>query len=264
MPNFLIIGAQRSGTSSLNHYLRQHPQVFMAPGKELRFFNRNFERGLGWYEAHFEDSCGARAVGEATPSYMYEGVAVLRMAEVLPFVRLVAILRNPVARAYSHYQMIVARGRETRTFEEAVEEELSQASGASSYLDQGRYLSQLERLGEQMPNAPLHVMITERFISQPREGFETLCRFLDVDHSFVPLDIGKAVNRYVEFRSLRLRRIAHSFGQGLVRRGLDALNTKQVDYVPMRLDVQRRLEDVYAEEVRGLRRYLGVDLSQWW
>lgn len=105
LPNFLIVGAARAGTTSLYYYLKQHPDVFMSPKKEIDFFDvdKNFEKGLDWYERYFEGYTGQKAIGEASPLYMYLEKVPKRIAKVIPDVKLIFILRNPVDRAYSHY-----------------------------------------------------------------------------------------------------------------------------------------------------------------
>src|SRR5437764_7156012 len=113
LPNFFIIGAMRSGTTSLTRYLNAHPDVFVAPGKELHFFDQRFDRGLDWYRDCFERAAGQRAIGEATQSYMYDAEAMTRLAVTVPKARLLAILRNPVDRAWSHYWLNRALALET-------------------------------------------------------------------------------------------------------------------------------------------------------
>jgi hypothetical protein len=132
LPNFVIIGAPRSGTTSLAHSLSQHPEVFVTMQvKELHFFDTNFDRGLDWYRQQFSgaDAAAAKAAGEATPTYMYDETAMSRMAETVPDARLIAILRNPVDRAYSHYWMNRSLDREDLLFPVAIETEAERLAG---------------------------------------------------------------------------------------------------------------------------------------
>src|SRR5437762_2920456 len=101
LPNFLIIGAPRSATTSTALYLSQHPEVHIAPQKEVNFFDLEFHRGLDWYRAQFDRVEDGQVVGEASPNYMFSEDAVQRMAALLPDAKLIAILREPVSRAYS-------------------------------------------------------------------------------------------------------------------------------------------------------------------
>jgi hypothetical protein len=262
LPNFLVVAAVRSGTTSLNHYLRAHPEVYMAPRKELRFFNRHYDRGLDWYEAQFDGAGDAKAIGEATPSYMFDPVAVERIGAVLPQARLIAIIRQPVDRAYSNYWMAHSRGWEQRTFEQIVDEEIGQTE-PGPYLGPGRYIHQLRRLGAAIPRAPVHVMLTEQLEAEPLQTYGSLCGFLGVDPNFVPSDLGRRVNRYVEFRSLGWRRLAKR-SPGLFGRALEAVNVRRADYPQLDQRLRRRLDDFYAEDNAALGEYLGIDLDRWW
>src|SRR3712207_6690007 len=105
LPDFVIIGTQRGGTTSLYHYLSKHPEVLPALRKEIHFFDLNFDRGLDWYLAHFARQDQPGLVGEASPLYMFHRDVPERVRRVLPNAKFIALLRNPVDRAYSQYQM---------------------------------------------------------------------------------------------------------------------------------------------------------------
>src|SRR5215212_6336788 len=120
LPDFVLIGTQKGGISFFYRLLSNHPLVRPAATKELHFFDRNkvFDRGEDWYRRCFPESArvgGQRTVtGESSPSYLFSAQVPARMAEVIPDAKLVALLRNPIDRAYSHYQMQVRRGTEER------------------------------------------------------------------------------------------------------------------------------------------------------
>jgi hypothetical protein len=174
LPNFVIIGAQKSGTTSLYAYLRAHPDVFLAPGKEIHYFDSHLDEGLDWYKAKFAGATTERTIGEATPNYMYFGEGLNRMAEVIPEARLVAILRNPVDRAYSHYWHERVRGREKLEFADAIAAEPArlatgdpQAIQCHSYVDRGRYLPQLQRVCELYPREAILVILFDDLCAAP-------------------------------------------------------------------------------------------------
>jgi len=171
-PTFLIIGAQKSGTTSLRRYLSEHPAVLCAEPKELHYFDKEYTRGDSWYLAQFPWRTRATAVrasagvdpaiGEATPEYLFNPRVPERVHRFDHDLRLVAVLRDPVDRAYSQYQMQVRRRGETRSFEELLELEKIEvprelermrrepdyvnATGIRrSYVARGRYAEQLER-----------------------------------------------------------------------------------------------------------------------
>jgi hypothetical protein len=163
MPSFLVIGAQRAGTSFLYSLLTQHPNVSAALVKEVHFFDLNFQRGTAWYRSHFPalGPTRGRITGEATPYYLFHPLAPQRVAAVLPRVRLVAVLRNPVDRAYSHFQKEHRKGTEILPFERALKAESERVPGEReklladpayrsvahqrfSYLARGIYVDQIE------------------------------------------------------------------------------------------------------------------------
>ena len=204
LPTFVVIGAMRSGSTSLFKHLQAHPQVFM-PRKEIHFFDDRWDRGLAWYESRFDGYDGQPVVGEATPTYMADTVALDRLAEVIPHARLVAVLRDPVERAYSHYWMEHARARDPRTFEEAIADELAGRPGLppSDYLARGRYAGQLDEVTARFPRSQLHVLLLDDLRDRSAEAYAEVCRFLEIDDTFVPPRLDARVNRFVAFRSMR-------------------------------------------------------------
>jgi len=257
LPNFVIIGAMRSGSTSLYKYLQDHPQVFM-PRKEIHFFDRRWDRGLDWYRSRFEGYAGQPAVGEATPTYLAEPEALDRMAATIPDARLVAILRDPVERAYSHYWMEHVRGRDGRTFEEAV------ADDTSDYLARGRYLPQLQDVCERFPRERLSVVLLDDLRASPGPTYGEVCGFLGVDGGFRPPRLGERVNRFVSFRSMRVRgarrRLPKAFRIG---RLVGKLNAVEGDYPPMAEATAADLRSRFAGDNAALAAWLGRDLSAW-
>lgn len=164
MPDFVIIGAQKCGTTFLYHLLGQHPHVQTAAKKEVHYFDRHFGKSIEWYRSHFPPPTwkgGRRSItGESSPYYLFHPHAARRMAQVVPEARLIALLRNPIDRAYSHYHQEAGRGHEPLTFEEAIGAEEARLRGERdrmledehyasfnyqnfSYLSRGIYVDQL-------------------------------------------------------------------------------------------------------------------------
>jgi hypothetical protein len=126
IPNFLIAGTMKGGTTSLWYGLRQHPDVFMPEEKELNFFKSsagNYQNGIEWYKQKFEGHDGESAVGEASPRYMAFEEVPRRVHEMNPNMRFIFVLRDHVDRAYSHYWHMLRQANETLSFEEAVDRE---------------------------------------------------------------------------------------------------------------------------------------------
>lgn len=193
LPDYLIIGAQRSGTSSLYNYLVQHPAVLAALKKEVHYFDDGFGHDLSWYRAHFPLEIqrglvgywhGVCRIGEASPYYLLHPHAARRISQVLPDVRLIVLLRNPVDRAESHYHHEVRRGRESLSFEEAIDREPDRLAGELerltadetyvsfnhrrfSYLTRGRYVEQLPAWRALFPEDRLLILRSEDLFADP-------------------------------------------------------------------------------------------------
>jgi hypothetical protein len=209
LPDWLIIGAMKSGTSTLYGLLAHHPQVAPAVEKEVHFFDVHYDRGLDWYRSCFPPREGALSRGEASPYYLFHPHCPRRAASVVPQGRLIVLLRNPVERAYSHYQHMVRDGLETLPFEAALELEadrvvpehqrllreplaLSPAHRNHSYLTRGLYAEQLEGWLEHFPREQLLVLQAEPFFADPPAAFARVLRFLGLD--FYAPDCCEALN----------------------------------------------------------------------
>ncbi len=268
LPDFLVAGAMRSGTTSLYRYLDAHPEIGMVP-KELGFFTERFDEGIDWYRAQFAQIGSTRVLGEATADYLARDSAMHRIAEVLPKVRLVASLRDPVERTWSHYGLLQARGRETRTFEAALDtEEAALAEHGPNapgvvYLYHSAYDVHLERVYRLFGRQQLHVSIFERMVKDPAATYRSICRFLGVDDTFVPPNLGRAVNPQVGFRSLRIRSWSKRLPVPL-RRVVDRLNTRQAARRPdLSPALRARLQEYFAPRVRRVEELLGDELPEW-
>ena len=183
LPDFVVIGAGRSGTSFFYNLLSQHPHVEPAAKKELHYFDLLFEaEDVEWYRQCFPQprlKDGHRTIsGEATP-YMSSQLAPQRMAEVIPEAKLIALLRNPVDRAYSDYQQVTRKGRETRTFEEAMDyENLDDAP--RKFLSKSIYVDQLLRWSEFFDREQMLVLKSEDFFEDPAGTLKPVLSFLDL------------------------------------------------------------------------------------
>ena len=195
LPDFLIIGAQRCGTTSLYRYLEKHPQVIgAAPSKGVHYFDVHHERSLRWYRAHFptrrrRERVGKGAVtGEASPYYVFHPHGPDRVRAAVPNVRLILMLRDPVVRAFSQYQQEYARGFEdAETFERALDLEQGRLAGERermladpgydsramqhyAYVARGEYAPQLEAWRARFDPDQLHVIQAEEFFAEPASG----------------------------------------------------------------------------------------------
>lgn len=223
LPDYVIIGTQRGGTTSLYKYLVRHPAHPHALTKELRFFDLNFHRGIGWYRSRFPTRAyramarrrrGTEiVVGEASPDYLFYPAVPGRIAEHVPEARFVVLLRNPADRAWSHYWHQAKRGHEDLSFEEAVDREGERLEGElermrrdpsyvsferhhHSYLARGRYAEQLEAWWARFPRERFIIERSEDFFLDPAGTCHRVLAFLGLQ----PADLGpyEVFNAYAE------------------------------------------------------------------
>jgi Sulfotransferase domain len=207
MPDFIIIGGQKCGTTFLYRYLSEHPSIAAATRKELHFFDLNVDKGMAWYRSHFPLKVYARLfearhqqrlfTGEASPAYLFYPHVPRRIAELLPPVKLIALLRNPIDRAYSHYKHNVRRKRESLSFEEAIAQEAQRLSDPNkqpfdyhhySYLKRGIYAEQLGVWLEVFPKEQLLILRSEDLFEKPQRVFAQVQAFIGVPHWELPAD----------------------------------------------------------------------------
>ena len=209
-PEFIIIGAQKGGTTSLYRYLNRHPQVLRAKLKELQFFTHNYHYGVNWYRACFpskwqrelkSNSIQKNVIsGEASPLYMYHPKVAERIAEMIPQVKLIALLRNPTNRAISHYYHMVRIKRENLPLPEAIAQEEKRLSDIGNksldnphapnyalatfaYVARGRYIEQLERFAQYFKKDQMLILSSERFFSDSQAQYNKVLEFLGLDNN---------------------------------------------------------------------------------
>jgi hypothetical protein len=209
LPEYLIIGAQKCGTSSLYRYLVAHPSAAAAARKEVHFFDWEFRRGTDWYRAHFplaalgvafRSFTGRRlVVGEASPYYLFHPHAPARVKALLPNVKLIVLLRDPVARTLSAYQHQVRRGREPLSFEDALAQEgerlepeiarlacdpdyKSVVHRNLAYKARGVYADQISRWLDVFPREQLLVIRSEDFFEDTTATLTQVLDYLDLPH----------------------------------------------------------------------------------
>ncbi len=205
LPDFLIIGAQKGGTSSMYHYLTQHPSIAPALVKEIHFFDLHYHERIDLYRAYFPTYLKKFSAllkrqklltGEATPYYLFHPLCPSRIFNKLPKVKLIALLRNPIDRAYSHYNDMRSGGWETLSFEEAIKsenvllrgekEKILQAGNYSknhhlySYLSRGIYVEQLQDWMKLFKKEQFLILESESFFTSPDNTMKKVYRFLGI------------------------------------------------------------------------------------
>jgi len=268
LPNLIIIGAMKAGTTSLHHYLGLHPQISMSRRKEPHFFvaEMNWSRGVKWYERHFTGD--AVVYGESSTGYSnfpaFRGVPK-RIHSVVPDVRFIYVLRDPIERAVSHYVQACAIGRESRPFKEAVWDR------AFGYLDRGLYHTQLEQYLGYFPCSRVLLMAQEELLDQRRQALRRAFRFLGLDQSFDAAGFDKLwhrsdLKRRPIFANLpgvpELSRLPER-ARWLLTTRLPGFLSYRIDRPVITADLRARLMDVFRDDVERLRVLTGMSLTSW-
>lgn len=239
--NFIIAGAQKSGTTALHYYLQKHPQIALGDQQEIHFFdNDELFAGPVDYELlhrHFPPVKKGTIAGDCTPSYLYHKPAIERIWNYNPHIKLITLLRNPIERAFAHWNMQRFKGRETLDFLDAINQEESRTQQATplearrvAYLDRGRYSEQLARVFKFFPREQVKLIKFEEFRNNNRETLDAVFAFLGVK----PLRIVRSKDRNV------------------------------VPYErEMTVEEQKYLYTIFADEVARIEQLLGWDCSDW-
>ena len=277
LPNFLGIGATRSGTTWLDRILRSHPDIYLPERrKEINFFDWYYDRGVTWYEKFFPSPSQAfryTSIGEITPNYIHTPQVPVRIKQHLPDCRFIVNLRNPVDRAYSNYCFLVRDCAEQRTFQECL---VDQRRGIVS---RGLYSQQLKRYLQLFPRENFFFIIYEDMIMHPQKVLFQLARFLSVDNNKFDLNIIKQkVNASRKSRFPRAR--------ALVIRCRNYLGKKDSEWVwniaknsgmkqifeawekgaappPIETSIRAELFSKYASDITALEELIDIDLSIW-
>lgn len=288
-PNFLVIGAAKCGTTSLAHYLSQHPQVFISSVKEPHFFDSDeaYAKGIDFYiDVYFKRADGFAMRGEATPAYFsLPEMVIPRIKSILgEDLFFIVLLRDPVARAWSHYLHRVRSGAETLSFEDALEVEPQRliAEPASSwfgYYTDGLYARSLRQWFDAFPRERFLILFQTDLANGPKRLLQEIWAFLKVDDSYEIQDFTRK-NKAAVLRSnllnrflvgdLYLKRLLKRFFPPrftiLLKRRLIDLNKNELrgaDRPILEAALEQRLRKSYLDEILELENMLQVELDDW-
>jgi len=240
--DFLIIGAQKSGTTAFDSYLRDHYQVCMANKKEVHFFDKepfskNIISYMNYNYKYFKCNNSKMIKGETTPIYLYWDSVPKRIWEYNPNIKLILILRNPIERAYSHWNMERQRGKEKLSFMDALFKEEHRAKKCLpfqdrdfSYIDRGFYTEQIRRYNKYFKTSNILIFKSEDLKNNPQEIIDISCDFLNIDKY-------KIQNPKTEHTRTYARK----------------MDKKEKEY----------LKNIYEDEIRRLEKLLGWNCDDW-
>jgi hypothetical protein len=273
LPDFIVAGASKAGTTWLSRCLGAHPEVFVAL-HPTEYFSYRFDRGLNWYEGFFSEADGAKRIGEKSTSYMIWDETPGRIADALPDVTLLFVLREPVARANSHYRMLLRAGNVTDDID-------AELVPGTPLVEEGRYFQRLNGFRRHLADEQVRVLLYDDLIADPAAFIRHVYGSLGVSEDVVPPLVDRRFHatktrpRFQRaFNSAVRASIAVSSRSRLVERGIDSLRQRGVFDVLHRInrgpsfptmsdDHRRDLVEYYRDDVEALAGWLGRDLSHW-
>ena len=202
LPNFIIIGTMRGGTSSLFRYLDYHPNIVPPLRKEIHYFDHDYRKGLYWYKLFFPSNNEVNKMNkltyEATPYYLFHPLVPERVHKMNPNIKLIILLRNPIKRAYSHYKYIYKLGLENLSFEDGIRKESERLEKDKqkmkqnpyyngyhmrhhSYLSRGIYVKQIKRWFNYFPKECFKIIRSEEFFSETQKTYDDVLNFLGLE-----------------------------------------------------------------------------------
>lgn len=282
LPDFIVAGASKAGTTSLINYLNCSPDIGcitqLNNGQEPHFFSKEYGRGLDWYSSLFSSLDQWKIVGEKSVSYMTNPGAVKRIHSILPEVKLIFVLRNPIDRAYSQYKANVQRGTEYLSFDRALDSEHRRRKffkNNYSYLERGYYAIPLNRYYSLFNKDQIHVVIYEEFVKNPKEILDGICTFLKVEGEFIErMDFSRRYNvsrlpkyRYPQFFVMIFRKFAPNlFSKGFLGRivnSLEKLNLVEGTFPALDEELRNKYNKVFEKSNYELEKLIQKDLKVW-
>lgn len=272
LSNFLIIGSQKAGTTSLYRILKQHPQIFMAEKKEINFFfkDEEYARGVDVYATHFADCANQLACGEASPGYICHPKAPARIHALLPNVKLILTVRDPIKRAISQYWDNRRHLNEPLTFAQALDAYLSDEYHPDKigYFSRGVYMRYIENYLKYFPRENLLILPFEEMVADPSSFYKRIFTFLDIDTDFSTEDFDEAFNPTEvwknPFYQILIRKPHHQKKIPAKLRRLFYWGKKMPFSAPPIDEISRkRLEEFYRPWNDKLREFLRRDLAGW-
>lgn len=292
-PDFFIVGAPKCGTTSLDHYLAQHPEVFIPESKQLHYFGRDLEIHGDWftldkYLDYFKDAPPGAIVGEGSGLYLYSKTAASEIHHFNPNAKIIMMLRNPTEAAHAlHGEMLWAAIENIESFEQAVAAGPDRERGPRlanttlpkdvlNYRKVYQYASQVQRYLDLFGRERVHPVIFDDLKTSTLEEYSKVCSFLGVDGTFVP-DVA-VHNRSKRLRNRKLAKLLRR-PPGAVRmiyrlliptsirsrwrRGLTERNTAHAEREPMSPSFRVKLRREYSADVVALSQLVGIDLTFW-
>lgn len=288
LPNFICIGAQKTGTTTLYHILKDHPEITVShPRKETKFFYRDeeYELGLDYYSKFFSYAPPKKAIGEFDPDYLFFDYIPSRIfSDLGKNMKFIVILRNPIDRAYSQYLMSVKKGFEKLSFEEAIQQENSRLKSGTreeinnfSYITRGYYDEQIERYFKHFPKENfLFINYENEFKENLSEVIKKICVFLGISKVDLKTDLKLNSASKVKYKNLT-NFIKNNSVSGVlsyilpnkewrkkIKRAILKWNQQRTEHIPIAAELRVSLYNKYFhKKIILLEKLIDMDLSAW-
>ena len=283
LPNFFIVGAPKAGTTSLYHYLEEHPEVYMSPIKETNFFSsKEMQEQELYYDATpiqsknqyldlFKDVSQEKQVGEASVSYLYYTDVAKKLQEFNPKAKIVIMLRNPVDRAFSHFLMDKRLGLSTSSFMDVIQEPKKFPLHFQQYVLLGNYFHQCSQYINRFGKDNVFITTYHEFKKDTDGVVRSLLNFLDVDLD-VELNTNKVHNPYSApknklilsvYRNKSIRKFLKLITPSFLVSGVKQLIFKEGDKPTISREEYNYLVDYFLEDIHKLEALIGKNLSSW-
>jgi len=274
LPNFLIIGANKAGTTSLHSYLFSHPEIFMSKIKEPMFFafdgkelpvnSSGIINNINDYKKLFEDVTNEIAIGEASTTYLHNSRFAERIKSYIPNVNIIGILRNPIDRAYSNYRMNVDFGIEKRSFKKCVIEEMKIGSKLNSivqgkhYLHLGLYSKHVKKYINTFPEKQVNFFLYEHYKENPVDLISQIHDILGVNKDIVP-DMSLKHNVSCKQDYIKIKRSCFKTSKHLYK----LFGKKNITKSQLTPQLSETMNKFYRKDINDLMDLLNIDLSNW-
>lgn len=287
LPNFIIVGAAKSGTTSLYHYLSEHPDVYMSEPKEVNYFSQEeitkqklFYRdlrvsSLSEYKKLFEGTESVKAIGEGSVSYLFYPETPKKIYDLLPNVKIIILLRNPIERGFSHYLMDYRLGLVDLSYDEIVRKESKHALlnlYFQQYVELGLYYEQVKRYQDLFGKEQVKIYLMDDLKKDTRAVIDDLYSFLGIDKSLKP-DLERKHNTFIAPRGYVIRKL---YSSHFLRRTTALLIPDRFKKMVMKLlfnkgskpnielGLKKELQNVYTPDIKKLEKLIERDLSEWY
>lgn len=272
LPNFVMIGPGKSGTTWIYRLLREHPDVYVPETKEVMYFNEFYDRGEDWYRSFFEHVDGETAVGEVSNTYIFDERVAGRIRRYNPSMRLITSLRNPIDRAFSHYLFLRRNGKVSGSFEDII-------GGEHRVVERGLYHRHLRPFWQEFPDSQILVLDFDTLADDSRQFGRAIFEHLEVDASFWPESADERALGAMRPRSKLVARLAKAVAVGVRRLGHPELVTRlkessvmkllfepidRSEYPTLDLTTRKRLQQYYRDDAERLSERVGVDFAGKW